>query len=73
MILGSQGERLGVSHGLKTLIVFGSQQRLYIKVPSHWTTRKNLQEEKEEKKKKLTTLSCPLRKHNTGFHYFARV
>lgn len=52
IILGSQGERLGVSHGLKTLIVFESQQRLYVKVPSHWTTRKNLQEEREEKKKK---------------------
>lgn len=51
MIHGSQGERLGVSHGLKTLIVFGNQQRLYVKVPLHWTTRKNLQEEREEKKK----------------------
>ena len=25
-----------MSHGLKTLIVFGNQKRLYVKVPLHW-------------------------------------
>lgn len=51
---GIQGERLGVSHGLETLIAFGHGKRLYTKVPLHWTTGKYMQEDRN----KLTTLSC---------------
>ena len=69
MTHGSQGERLGVSHGLKILTAFGHCKRLYVKVPLPWTARKNLQEER----KKLTTLSCPLGKCYTVFHYFSSV